>query len=94
MKAIKKVKVSNMIGNSGREVPNQFVIHTAEGRYFQSYETIIAFISNEGKVTLNEVYDHSTTTGKYRNMFLGDNGVNETRKKVKSGEYKIANLNS
>jgi len=89
-----KVKVSNMVGNSGREIANQFIIETDEGRFFQSYNTIIAFIANDGSVTLNNVYDQSTTTGKYRNAFLGDSGVAETRKKVASGEYKLADLNS
>ena len=31
-----KIKVRNMISNAGNSVPNQFIITTPEGRYFQS----------------------------------------------------------
>ena len=93
MKKFGNVKVENMLSTSGNVTPNQFIVTTPEGRYFQSYQTVIAFIANNGEVTMNEVFDHSTTTGKFRNSFLGDSGVAVTRKKVKSGEYKVANLN-
>ena len=54
----------------------------------------VAFIDNNGKTFLDEYYwDYSTTTGKYRNMFLGNWGINEAREKIKSGEYKLKNLN-
>lgn len=90
---MQKVKVRNMYGRTGREVPNQFIINTKQGKYFQSYKSIIAFIDNNDKVTLDEYYwDYSRTTGKYRNEFLGEY-IEETRDKIKSGEYKLANLN-
>ena len=61
--------------------------------YFQSYKSIIAFCSNDGKITLDEYYwDYSTTTGKYRNQFLQE-GIAETRKKIKAGTYTLTNLN-
>lgn len=92
METIKKVNVQNMTGNSGREVPNQFVIDTPDGRYFQSYSSLIAFKGN-GKTYLDERYwDYSSTTGKYRNQFLGET-KKETEKKIASGEYKLVNLN-
>ena len=79
---------------SGYPVANQFIIYTPEGRYFQSYNSIIAFISNDNRVTLDDYYwDYSRTTGKYRNEFLGEY-IAETRKKIKSGEYKLKNLNN
>ena len=90
-----KIKVRQMTSNrSGRPVANQFIIETARGRYFQSYKSIIAFISNKtGKVTLDDYYwDYSRTTGKYRNEFLGEY-IEDTRAKINSGEYKLANLN-
>jgi len=93
MKKLGNVRVENMLSSRGNVTPNQFIITTKDGRYFQSYETVIAFISNKGEVTMNTVFDHSNTTGKFRNSFLGDSGVAETRKKVASGEYKTANLN-
>jgi len=88
-----KVKVENMMSNSsGREVANQFIINTKDGRYFQSYSSIIARIS-KGKITLDaNKWDYSNTTSKYRNVFLGET-TKETKAKIKSGEYKLANLN-
>lgn len=89
-----KVKVKQMTSNrSGRPVANQFIIYTREGRYFQSYDSVIAFKDNEGNVTLDvDDWDYSRTTGKYRNEFLGE-GIAETRSKIESGEYELENLN-
>lgn len=100
---IPKIKVSSMTSHkTGSPVANQFIITTEEGQYFQSYQSIIAFIPNalgvegrgeEGKILLDEYYwDYSRTTTKYRNAFLGENTA-ETRKKIKSGEYLLTNLN-
>jgi hypothetical protein len=87
-------KVKQFEGRNG-SVKNQFVIHTSEGRYFQSYESMIAFIPNDGgKVLLDSTYwDYSTTTGKYRNQFLGEN-KKETERKIQDGTYILTNLNS
>ena len=89
-----KIKVKQMTSNrSGRPVANQFIIYTSEGRYFQSYDSVIAFKDNKGNVTLDDyTWDYSRTTGKYRNEFLGEDIV-ETRSKIESGEYKLENLN-
>lgn len=87
------VKVYNMESYQGNKVPNQFKIYTDKGRYFQSYQSVITFINNKGQVYLDKQdWDYSATTGKYRNMFLGE-GIEETRKKIESGEYKLTNLN-
>lgn len=93
MKINKIIKVRNFISNSsGREVVNQFIIETPKGIYFQSYGSIIALKTNN-KIFLDTCYwDYSTTTGKYRNMFLGET-KRETEKKIKSGEYTLINLN-
>jgi len=37
------VKVQNMKSSNGNTIANQFEIFTNEGKYFQSYSTIIAF---------------------------------------------------
>lgn len=87
------VKVENMTSNRGSEVPNQFVIKTNEGNYFQSYKSIIVFEPKDGKTQLDEKYwNYSMTTGKYRNQFLGEDRK-ETEAKIKSGEYVLTNLN-
>ena len=90
---IPRVHVKSMTNRSGRAVPNQFTISTDKGNFFQSYRTIIAFIDNDGKVYLDEnSWDHSTTTSKYRNIFLNEKKP-ETLDKIKSGEYVLTNLN-
>ena len=88
-----KVKVRNMRSDSSyNAVSNQFIIEVGDKLVFQSYDSIIA-VKEHGKVTLDKVYwDYSSTTGKYRNQFLGE-GIAETRKKIKEGIYKLANLN-
>jgi hypothetical protein len=99
------MRVQNMQSPNGREVPNQFLM-SEEGRgangnfikreVFQSYSSVIAeriVWDDRTDVTLDaDKWDYSTTTGKYRNQFLGET-IEETRKKIKRGEYKLANLN-
>ena len=86
-------KVSQFNGRNGA-VKNQFEIRTSEGVYFQSYNSIIAFIPfGEGKTQLDSKYwDYSVTTSKYRNQFLGED-KKATEKKIASGEYILADLN-
>ena len=88
-----KIKVKQMTSSrSDNPVANQFIIYTAEGNYFQSYDSVIV-ANNNGKITLdNKTWDYSRTTSKYRNEFLGE-GIAETRAKIESGEYKLADLN-
>jgi len=88
------VKVRQMKSvRSGNPVANQFIIYTDEGNYFQSYDSVIAFRDNNRKIILDSYYwDYSRTTSKYRNQFLGE-GVADTRSKIQSGEYKLADLN-
>lgn len=63
---------------------------------FQSYRSIIVeriVWSDRVDITLDESkWDYSVTTSKYRNKFLGED-KKETLKKIKSGEYKLADLN-
>lgn len=92
------MKVSNMTGNRGRAVANQYIIegehYGQDGVFFQSYNYIIAFKPTNGSsITLDRIWwDYSTTTGKYRNMFLGET-KKETIAKIKSGEYILGDLN-
>ena len=86
------VKVRNIINDNGNSVANQFEIETDDATYLQSYDSIIIkHAHNEGRV-YEYYWDYSTTTGRYRNMFLGENkGV--TQMKIDSGEYILTNLN-
>ena len=83
-----KIKVENMTSATSadsdryRYIPNQFIITTKEGRYFQSYNSIIAFYPFSGKIQLDRIFwDYSKTTGRYRNKFLGINKANENEKR-------------
>ena len=89
---MKVPKVRNIIGHSGKEVKNQFIIETEGVIIFQSYGSVICMNKN-GKMYLDENYwDYSTTTGKYRNIFLGET-KQETEKKIETKEYELTNLN-
>ena len=59
---------------------------------FQSYASIIARKDRDGITLDTSKWDYSKTTGKYRNLFLGET-KKETEYKIKSGEYKLADLN-
>ena len=88
------VKVEQMRSRNLNPVPNQFRIWTDKGYYFQSYSSIIYFYCSKTnkKYLDSKTWDYSATTGKYRNQILRE-GIAETRKKIKSGEYILANLN-
>lgn len=88
-----KTNVKNMISSKGNTVSNQFIITTAKGVFFQSYNSIIAFIPKSGKIQLDKNYwDYSKTTGKYRNDFLSES-KKETQQKIDSKEYLLKDLN-
>lgn len=72
---------------------NQFLLTDNEGNtYFQSYSSVIAK-DEKGKITLDrDKWDYSKTTGKYRNLFLGETKA-ETEKKIKAGIYALDDLN-
>lgn len=65
--------------------------------YFQSHSSIIvkkdySHIGGPRVFLDKSTWDHSVTTGKYRNQFLGET-KKETQKKIASGEYILADLN-
>jgi hypothetical protein len=84
--------VQKMLTSKGNKAANQVIIYSGSAEYFRSYDTYIAKKEN-GRIFLDTAYwDYSSTTGKYRNIFLGE-GIADTRKKIKSGEYKLIDLN-
>ena len=93
---MKKIKVENILSNNGNKIPNQFIITDYKNNceIFQSYKSIIAIKDlNNNKIYLDSYYwDYSTTTGKYRNIFLNEK-KNETQKKINSKEYILKDLN-
>jgi hypothetical protein len=91
------MKVENIESNNGNKIANQFVItDDKQNEYFQSYRSMIVKKDYEGdqvKIYLDQKYwNYSNTTGKYRNIFLGET-ITETKKKIKSGEYILTDLN-
>ena len=86
------MQVQNMQSSRGNDIPNQFIITTEDGVFFQSYNSIIVKKSH-GKTYLDETYwNYSVTTGKYRNLFLGEN-KKDTERKIQTGEYILTDLN-
>ena len=91
------MQVENMMSPKGNRVLNQFIIKDKGKEYFQSYSSLIAIkdYTKTGKVRItldNYYWNYSRTTSKYRNMFLNET-TQETKKKIKEGIYKLANLN-
>jgi len=72
---------------------NHYKIFTSDGEYLQSYETLIAYRPyNRNVVYLDTYYwDCSKTTGKYRNLFLGET-KKETERKIENGTYILKDL--
>jgi len=85
-----------MKSNNGNSVPNQFIIEHGQDEYFQSYRSIIVHKKWTPKgyiITLDsQDWNYSRTTAKYRNNYLGET-TEVTRKKIKDGIYKLADLN-
>ncbi len=91
------MKVENIESNNGNKIANQFVItDDKQNEYFQSYNSMIVKKDYEGdqvKIYLDQKYwNYSNTTGKYRNIFLGET-IKDTKAKIKSGEYILTDLN-
>lgn len=94
MKTIKKIKTYSMTSpRTGNPVANQFEIYTPEGKYFQSYTSVIAFVDKFGQIMLDEYYhNYSRTTSKYLTQFL-DMNTKERTKAIKNKEIILTNLN-
>ena len=98
---MKNIKISQLQGRNG-PVKNQFIIKQKDfnGDFiletFQSYDSIIAikdYSQGVKKIILDKTYwDYSTTTGKYRNLFLHET-KKETQTKIDTGVYELQDLN-
>ena len=91
------MKVQNMTSNKGNKIANQFIIKDDDNvEYFQSYNSVI--VRRIVKPLHTTIYldenrwDYSVTTGKYRNIFLGET-KKETQKKIDNDIYILTNLN-
>ena len=88
------MRIENLESNKGNKVASQFMVHDDNGNiFFRSYDSVIAVKDESGNITLDEKYwNYSATTGRYRSQFLGET-KKETEAKIKSGAYKLSNLN-
>ena len=68
---------------------NQMKVRTDKGLYFQSYDSVVACIANNGIVTLGSDYRYSKTTMKYLIRFLGFDSIKEVDKGVSTGDIEI-----
>jgi len=87
---VNKIKVERMTGRTGRPVKNQYIIHTEEGSYFQSYAAVVAFQSHCRNVTRldSRYWRYSATTMKYLSQFL-DESMRDIIRKVNEGFYTL-----
>ena len=87
------MKTYHLKTNQGNNAVNQVVIVNDQESTFQSYQTTMAHFDCEGNITLDKSYPYSRTTSRYLNQFLNVTSK-ERDKHVKSGFYKIADLNT
>ena len=101
-KIIKKLgvykKSINLLTKFGNVATNQIILIFENGSLFQSYDSIIAIKYLSIYPTIKDNYtsivyigkdwNYSTTTGQYRNQFLGENKA-ETQSKIDNGVYKL-----
>ena len=70
---MKDIRISQLINDRNNGATNQFVVETDKGKYFQSYNTIIAFVpNNSDDIVLSNDWDYSKTTSKHLYIFLRD----------------------
>ena len=64
-------KIENFTGTNGKAIANQYIILADDKTIFQSYETLMALIDEQGQVFVNTDKDNYTsTTAKYLKQFL------------------------
>lgn len=86
------MKVSNMVSKNGNKVANQFIIRNGDNTFFQSYSSIVAMVSNNGYILIDErFYKCSKTTSKYLSMVLGMDSK-EIATAIKAGKISLGFL--
>lgn len=90
-----KFRARNMESpRSFKPVVSQIEIQTDDGRYFQSYNSMIAFNhQTTGTIYLDRnKWDYSKTTMRYLAIFLGSDATT-VRQRVADGIYKLIDMN-
>ena len=93
---MKDIRISQLINDRNNGANNQFVVVTDKGTYFQSYDTIIAFVpNNSDDIVLSEDWEYSKTTSKHLYIFLRDytrfyaNQRKDILRGIKDGKLKV-----
>ena len=93
---MKDIRISQLINDRNNGATNQFVVETDKGKYFQSYDTIIAFVpNNSDDIVLSEDWEYSKTTSKHLYIFLRDytrfyaNQRKDILRGIKDGKLKV-----
>lgn len=88
------MNVTQLVNNQGNAVKNQFVITNGKGQFFQSYGSVIAFMShNKRTIILTDDWDYSATTLKHLKTFLGTSlSKKEIQHRIDSGSIILNNL--
>jgi hypothetical protein len=96
---MRNFKVSNILNANGNYSPNQYLIRTPKGMYFQSYDSVVC--KYDGKnVIVSNYWDYSKTTLKHLYIFLRGIGYSDLckttkmRKAIKDGNVILKNVNS
>lgn len=85
------VSVKNAPSRNGYNVaPNQFIIEFENGLLFQSYDSIVAGVSNKGKFVTDK-HDYSATTNRFVRWYLGMT-LDERRKAIKNGDLDLIHI--
>ena len=87
------MNVKNMTSSNGNKVANQFIVTDLGFKYYQSYNSMIVKIDLHNTYLDKKYWNFSNTTSKYRNKFLNET-TKKTMAKIKSGEYKLVDLNA
>lgn len=74
-----------MLTKTGYPAKNQRIITTSKGRALKSYNSIVAFIGNDGTIKVGPGYDYSKTTMYYVGKFL-NRSIPRIRKDIAAGE--------
>ena len=88
-------KVKNLINYNGNPAANQFVITTDKGVFFQSYNSVIAFLDYATKkLKVTPLWDYSNTTRKHFYIFLDEYANIYCHKKeflnmIKTGQVEV-----
>jgi hypothetical protein len=80
-----------MTTRSGYPQKDHRIITTPQGRFLESYNSIVAFIGNDGSVKVGPNYHYSKTTSYYVGKFLGSN-IPTIRKGIAAGKIREETL--